>query len=142
MRRSSRDPNEETKRTSAALTADAGRERFACECTDAGGTFVICLTRAEYETVRAYSTHFVIVRDHENPECESVVRENDRWAIVEAVGKEAVMAARRSDPRADGPLMPIVMIERTGIEEATGETAAPLPAHAGEVRGERRRQRR
>lgn len=135
MGRSSRDLNEETTRTSAPLVADAGRERFACECTDAGCTCSICLTRAEYETVRAYPTHFVIVRDHENPECESVVHENDQWAIVEAVGKEAVMAARRSDPRADGPLTPIVARERTGIDGATTEAVAPSPAHAGEARG-------
>lgn len=30
---------------------------------------------------------------------EAVIWENERWAIVEAVGRDAVMASRRSDPR-------------------------------------------
>lgn len=114
-----RDLNEATEHASVALAAGAGRERFACECGDIGCTGVICLTRAEYETVRAYPTQFAIMRDHENPECEFVVYENDRWAIVQAVGKEAVMAARRSDPRAAGSLA-----------GAKGETNAAAPACA------------
>lgn len=100
----SREKNEAIEHASAAFGFDGGRERFVCECGDSGCTCVICLTRAEYETVRTYATHFVIARDHENPESGFVVCENDRWATVAAVGSEAVMAARRSDPRSVGPL--------------------------------------
>ena len=112
-----RDLNEATERTSGALTSDAGRERFACECGDIGCTAVICLTKAEYEAVRAYPTHFAIVRNHENPEREFVIHENDRWAIVETVGKEAIMAARGSDPRSYKALRASPFLDRKGRQE-------------------------
>ena len=96
----SRALNEATERANAAvLDADAVTQLFACECGHASCTSGVFLTRGEYEQVRSRATHFLIARDHENPETEAVIWENDRWAIVESVGRESVMAARRSDPR-------------------------------------------
>ncbi|MCA1697507.1 MAG: hypothetical protein LC790_00800, partial [Actinobacteria bacterium] len=64
-----------------------------------GCTCAIALTLAEYESVRAYATRFVVARNHENPESERVVDENTRFAVVEQVTGDEVKHARKNDPR-------------------------------------------
>lgn len=95
----SREDNESTalRRTNGAT--DGRMSFFRCECGDQGCTCAIRLTPAEYESVRAYATHFAIARNHENPEREQLVEEHARFAVVEAVSGEAVQLARRSNPR-------------------------------------------
>ena len=93
----SRDDNEARAHTDSR---NGGRlSPFRCECGDEGCTCEIELTLAEYESVRAYATHFVIARDHENPESEQVVEEHERFAVVATVSGEAAKLARRSYPR-------------------------------------------
>ena len=75
------------------------RAPFRCECGDGDCNRAIGLTPAEYATVREYATHFAIARNHENPESEQVIEENERYAVVETVTGNATKLARRSDPR-------------------------------------------
>jgi hypothetical protein len=98
----SRELNETVARTNAVALADGGTAVFACECGDDSCGSEVCLTGAQYERVRGIASQFLIRRDHENPESEWVLFEDDAWAIVVAVGKDAVMAARSTDPRAVG----------------------------------------
>ena len=93
----SRDDNE--VRAHTGTTAGGRLSPFRCECGDEACTCEIELTVAEYESVRAYATHFVIARNHENPESEQVVEEHERFAVVATVSGEAAMLARRSYPR-------------------------------------------
>jgi hypothetical protein len=50
--------------------------------------------RAIWETAR-----FIVARNHENPEAESVIEQNSRFAIVETYAGAASRIARESDPR-------------------------------------------
>lgn len=86
-------------RTRASAPADGPMSSFRCECGDRDCTRAIRLTVAEYESVRAYATHFAIARDHENPESEQLIEEHQRFAVVEKVSGEAVKLARGSHPR-------------------------------------------
>ena len=95
----SRDDNEATARAHTGARAGGRLSSFRCECGDEGCTCHIQLTLAEYESVRAYATHFVIARDHENPESEHVIEEHKRFAVVATVSAEAAKLARRSYPR-------------------------------------------
>ena len=95
----SRDDNESRARTRASAPCAGGMSSFRCECGDQGCTCTIRLTLAEYESVRAYATHFAIARNHENPESEQLIEEHERFAVVEAVSGEAAKFARSSDPR-------------------------------------------
>lgn len=72
---------------------------FRCECGDEACACAIRLTAAEYESVRAYATHFAIARNHENPESEQLIEEHERFAVVEMVSGEAAKLARRTYPR-------------------------------------------
>lgn len=95
----SREQNESIASARRSTTMDAGMSRFRCECGDETCTCAIRLTAGEYEAVRAYATHFVIARNHENPESEQVIEEHERFAVVEMVSGDAAKLARRSDPR-------------------------------------------
>jgi hypothetical protein len=97
-----RQTNEAMAAKRRALADGPAVRSFVCECGDRGCTCPISLTLAEYEAVRSYATHFALARNHENPESERVVEENERFAVVEAIGGESVKLARRSDPRTSG----------------------------------------
>ena len=94
-----REGNESTARARRSPTPDGGTNPFRCECGDNACTCAIRLTAGEYESVRAYPTHFAIARNHENPESEQLIEEHERFAVVERVSGDAAKLARRSDPR-------------------------------------------
>lgn len=72
--------------------------QFACECSATGCESVIRLTRAEYEGVRRNGSHFVVARDHENPEIDTLLAESARYSTVSKLGEGARMASE-GDPR-------------------------------------------
>jgi hypothetical protein len=75
------------------------RERLVCECGNSDCVQQIELTRAEYERVRAHASRFVVALNHENPESESVVEQNERFAVVEIYAGAASQIARETNPR-------------------------------------------
>lgn len=89
--------------TEASNDANPGSDRpmhtYLCECSDRGCTDAISLTRPEYEAVRAVSVRFAIALDHENPEIDRVVSENERFATVDKFFGAGMRIARASDPR-------------------------------------------
>lgn len=91
-----RERNEATARAPATL---GGERAFRCECGDRRCRCAIALTLPEYSLIRAYATRFAIAQNHENPESEQLIEENERFAVVETVTPEATKLARRSDPR-------------------------------------------
>lgn len=73
-----------------------GAGAVRCECRDPECTGVLLVTRPEYEAVRAHPARFIVAPNHENPESEWIVEENERFAVVEAVTHEEGKRARRS----------------------------------------------
>jgi hypothetical protein len=75
---------------------------WVCECASAGCTKPVRLTIAEYEAVRAESTHFFVLpsEEHLTPAVERVVERNDRYWVVEKIG-EAAEVSEELDPRSD-----------------------------------------
>ena len=47
--------------------------------------------------MRGHPTHFVVVRGHWSPSVERIVRETDRYQVVETFGDAALLAARSAD---------------------------------------------
>ena len=72
---------------------------YLCECSDRRCTEPIGLTRREYEDVRAVPVRFAIALDHENPEIDRVLFENQRFATVEKFHGAGAKIARSTDPR-------------------------------------------
>jgi anti-sigma B factor antagonist len=75
------------------------QDSFVCECGNPECTQPIALTRAEYELIRQHANRFAITPDHENPETETLVEQNERFAVVETYAGEASQIARETDPR-------------------------------------------
>jgi hypothetical protein len=95
-----REMNEWTEEANdARFGAERDADLYLCECSDRRCTDPIRMTRAEYEDVRAVGVRFAIALDHENPEIDLVLFENDRFATVEKFFGAGAQIARDSDPR-------------------------------------------
>jgi hypothetical protein len=86
----------------AHLRVGHGIDTYLCECSDGRCTEPIGLTRPEYEAVRAVPVRFAIALNHENPEIDRVIFENQRFATVEKFYGAGAKIARGTDPRRDG----------------------------------------
>jgi hypothetical protein len=56
---------------------------FVCECSDPGCTAPVYLALDEYQAVRAHPLRFFVVPTHVDLAVERVVRETDRYTVVE-----------------------------------------------------------
>jgi hypothetical protein len=95
-----REMNEWTEEANdARLGIDRPIDLYLCECSDRRCTEPIRLTRAEYEEVRAFPIRFAIALNHENPEIDRVLFENERFATVEKFYGVGAKIARTTNPR-------------------------------------------
>ena len=98
-----REMNEWTEEENDARRGvDRPIDLYLCECSDRLCTQPISLTRDEYEAIRAVPVRFAIALNHENPEIDMVLRENERFATVEKFYGEGAKIARATNPRASG----------------------------------------
>jgi hypothetical protein len=84
-----RDANEAIERLNVRLTTGVVRLELRCECGDPDCLERVLPTHAEYESVRAHGSRFIVFVNHENPETASVVKQNERFAVVEVVAADA-----------------------------------------------------
>lgn len=95
-----REMNEWTKEADdVRLGVNRPMGSYLCECSDRRCTDPIRMTRTEYETVRSEGDRFAIALNHENPEIDVVVTENERYATVAKCFGVAARIARARDPR-------------------------------------------
>jgi hypothetical protein len=95
----SRDRNEWIETASTDYEALRPIEEYVCECSYRGCASILALTRDEYEGVRAEGTYFAIALNHENPEIDQIVSENERFAVVEKFLHMPRSVALATDPR-------------------------------------------
>ena len=72
---------------------------FVCECGDGECGRSIRLRPGEYEFVRSTSNRFAIALNHENPECEIVISECARFAVIDKIEGWGLRISRETDPR-------------------------------------------
>jgi hypothetical protein len=90
--------NERIEALSQTVAQDDSMMEYLCECDRPDCCDKVRATRGEYESVRAESTHFIVLPGHEDPRVERVVLSNERFLIVEKQGA-AAEDARENDPR-------------------------------------------
>jgi hypothetical protein len=90
--------NERIEEINEALAGDSESD-FLCECGNDDCTAPVSLTLSEYVEVRSNPTHFLIAHGHDVVDLERVVRETDRYAVVEKFSGETVRIAVETDPR-------------------------------------------
>ena len=110
-----REVNERIEQVANGFGAD-GHDWLICECGNPGCVQPIHLTAAEYERVRQHASRFVVALNHENPETESIVEENERFVVVETYAGATSRVARETDPRSQRRLR-----ARQSEAEASGE---------------------
>jgi hypothetical protein len=91
--------NEQIETVNTNLPADDPAMEVLCECDASDCREPVNITRAEYESIRAVPTHFVVLPGHEDGDVERVVSTNERFVVVEKTG-EAGRQAEATDPRA------------------------------------------
>jgi hypothetical protein len=74
-------------------------DAYLCECSDSRCSDPILLTRSEYESVRSEPIRFAIALNHENPEIDRIVEENERFTTVDKFHGVPARIARRTNPR-------------------------------------------
>jgi hypothetical protein len=95
-----REMNEWTEEAAdAGPDADRSENWYLCECSDRRCTEPISMTRKEYESIRSVPVRFAIALNHENPEIDRVLFENERFATVEKIFGSGRQIARLTDPR-------------------------------------------
>jgi len=92
--------NEQIEAISQSLPGSDPNMDFLCECDEIDCAEKIIVTLAEYESVRAVPTHFVVLPAHVDRRVEHVVTENERFAVVEKQGA-AARDAEEHEPRDD-----------------------------------------
>jgi hypothetical protein len=97
--------NERVSELNARLDPLLEYGSWACECADPFCLVRIDMTQVEYAELREQPTHFAIAPDakHFDPGVEAIVRQNDRFWVVEKLGEAAEIAtrARESFPGLD-----------------------------------------
>jgi hypothetical protein len=95
-----RQVNEQVKDVNRPFSESIAPPDWVCECADTACIEKISLTIEEYEALRSVSTHFAVAPSpgHVLFEVENVVRQTDRYWIVEKIGTAAAVASKeRSD---------------------------------------------
>ncbi|MBV8064682.1 MAG: hypothetical protein JOY73_04085 [Actinobacteria bacterium] len=96
-----RSVNERIEQTAASArggTDESHVFEFVCECSNADCNLLLPMTVAEYESVRAIPTLFVVAHGHELPEIETVVLRKGAYQAVTKRGEAAEFVTER-DPR-------------------------------------------
>ena len=85
--------------------AEGAASEFVCECSNPECIETIELNLKAYERVRSNPTWFLIKRDHDIPQIERVISQDDGYAVVEKLILEEYMEVTdpRSDETYDGP---------------------------------------
>ena len=92
-----RDVNERIAENADRFGAE--KTEFVCECADPSCTERVVVTLAEYESVRAKPTTFLLAPGHDEPAIENVISERGRFHVVEKVQAIVRETVIRLDPR-------------------------------------------
>jgi hypothetical protein len=94
-----RERNEWIQVANEQLGSHAEVDGYVCECGAPGCLARVALTVPEYEAVRVGGAQFLVATDHQDPEIEAVVMEDDRFVVVRVLVPSLARIVRESDPR-------------------------------------------
>ena len=94
-----RDVNEKLRAVNEAFAPITDTFDIICECGNSKCDERLSIPPAAYEGVRADPLLFVIVRGHEIPDVEDVVRETETYAVVRKHPGDPALVATTTDPR-------------------------------------------
>jgi hypothetical protein len=74
-------------------------EEFFCECGRLDCMARVAMTRAEYESIRAYGERFAALEEHVDESIEDVIERHRGFVVVQKEPGEPAEIARELDPR-------------------------------------------
>jgi hypothetical protein len=81
------------------VTGSSDYVRMMCECSQTGCEGLIVITIGEYEAVRSDARDFAVLIDHVARDVEVIVRQTDRFAVVQKREGTPAAVAEQDDPR-------------------------------------------
>ena len=96
-----RERNEWIEGATDSFSEPAPLAVYVCECGDSDCRESVRLTRPEYESVRSDAKRFVIALNHEDPEIERLISENERFGVVLKLTRAGRMS-QEANPRSEG----------------------------------------
>jgi hypothetical protein len=75
--------NEAVHTIDKRLELDTEAEHYVCECSVQDCTQRVALTPDEYREARSSADRFFMIAGHRDPANETIVRETDRYVLVE-----------------------------------------------------------
>jgi hypothetical protein len=102
---------------------------WVCECADEACDVPVRLTVAEYEAVRSDPRRFLVAPsdDHVFPEAARVVARQERYWVVEKIGRAAEVTAR-FDPRARRAKAAVTEVEAHELDRAAWNLPEARPS--------------
>jgi hypothetical protein len=94
----SREINEELEDAQASAGAPTFL-RLVCECGQQQCDRLLALTIPEYEQIRDDPRRFAVAKEHVLPDVELIVRETERFTVVEKREGTPALVAEELDPR-------------------------------------------
>jgi hypothetical protein len=94
-----REVNERLRELGEGFSLVSELAEFVCECANTSCTERIRMPLSEYEEIRSDGKRFLVLKGHEVPEYEKVVRETEGYAVVEKLPGGPAGLALRDDPR-------------------------------------------
>ena len=94
-----REVNERLRELGEGFTLVSEQAEFICECANNTCVERIQMPLSTYEEIRSDPKRFFVVKGHELPEYEKVVRENEGYIVVEKLPGGPAGIAIRDDPR-------------------------------------------
>jgi hypothetical protein len=88
---------EVNERVADVSDSEARMTNFLCECGNLDCIEEVSLTDAEYVELRSRSTTFAVAPGHAGEDVETVIKETDRFHVVEKHPREAAIA-EATDP--------------------------------------------
>jgi hypothetical protein len=88
-----REMNDQAERQARPALADREHLVIVCECGDIECAERLRVPPSEYGAVRAHQARFIVAEGHVASEVEKVVAQNERYVVVEKIGRAGELAA-------------------------------------------------
>jgi hypothetical protein len=95
----SREINEGLEEAQRSTSAGGSYLRMVCECGRQDCDRLLALTIREYEEIRSDARRFAVAGEHVMPDVELILRQTDRFTVVQKREGTPAVVAEALDPR-------------------------------------------
>lgn len=94
-----REVNERLRRLGEDFSLVSEEAEFVCECGNSSCIERVHMSLADYEEIRSDPKRFFVVKGHEAPEYEKILKETSGYLVIEKLPGGPAEMAIKDDPR-------------------------------------------